>query len=145
LLALFPSVIKMYETSHWFRDGNPSKYDNDFDWFSNERFLTKRHSQARKISWVARTIDEFYIFSNMICKAIHKYGSQLAGKTWITLSRHEPNIDDEMATGLERSTLVDLEPDELCIRILRVLRSASIPDKEQCLHLSSASSWTVLG
>ncbi len=35
LLALFPSVIKMYETSHWFREGDPSVYDNAKDWFSN--------------------------------------------------------------------------------------------------------------
>lgn len=35
LLALFPSMIKMYETSHWFREGDPSVYDNAKDWFSN--------------------------------------------------------------------------------------------------------------
>jgi len=33
LLALFPSVIKMYETSHWFREGDPSIYDDAKDWF----------------------------------------------------------------------------------------------------------------
>jgi len=35
LLALFPSVIKMYETSHWFREGDPSIYDDAKDWFDN--------------------------------------------------------------------------------------------------------------
>lgn len=35
VLALFPSVMKIYETSHWFREGDPSVYDNAKDWFSN--------------------------------------------------------------------------------------------------------------
>lgn len=35
LAALFPTVIKMYETSHWFRGGDPSKYDDAKEWFSN--------------------------------------------------------------------------------------------------------------
>jgi len=41
LLALFPSVIKMYETSHWFREEDytapedPSVYDDAKEWFSN--------------------------------------------------------------------------------------------------------------
>jgi len=35
LFALLPSVLKMYETSHWFREGDPSVYDNAKDWFKN--------------------------------------------------------------------------------------------------------------
>ena len=35
VLALFPSVMKMYETSHWFREGDPSVYDDAKDWFAN--------------------------------------------------------------------------------------------------------------
>ena len=35
LLALLPSVMKMYETSHWFREGDPSVYDEAKDWFSD--------------------------------------------------------------------------------------------------------------
>lgn len=35
VLALFPPVMKIYETSHWFREGDPSVYDNAKNWFSN--------------------------------------------------------------------------------------------------------------
>ena len=37
LLAIFPSVMKMYETSHWFREGDPSEYDKAKEWFDNPR------------------------------------------------------------------------------------------------------------
>jgi len=43
LLALFPSVIKMYETSHWYREGDPSIYDDAKDWF-DEKPLPFRES-----------------------------------------------------------------------------------------------------
>jgi hypothetical protein len=78
----------------------------------------------------------------MLCKAIHKYGSQLTDKMWITLSRPEPHIEEEMAADVKM--LVDLEPDEQCIRILRVLRSGSTPDKNSVcvlLRLHHRQSW----
>jgi predicted ferric reductase len=49
LLALFPSVIKMYETSHWFREGDPSVYDNAIDWFSNPAVPFQSHFDSAKV------------------------------------------------------------------------------------------------
>jgi len=49
LLALFPSVIKMYETSHWFREGDPSKYDNAKDFFSNENLPLQQAFDSSKV------------------------------------------------------------------------------------------------
>ena len=36
-LALGPSVLKMYETSHWFREEDPSVYDKAKDWFAEAK------------------------------------------------------------------------------------------------------------
>ena len=49
LLALFPSVIKMYETSHWFREGEPSVYDNAIDWFSNPAVPFQSYFDSAKV------------------------------------------------------------------------------------------------
>jgi len=49
MLALFPSVIKMYETSHWFREGDPSVYDNAKDWFSNPAIPFQSHFDSAKV------------------------------------------------------------------------------------------------
>lgn len=49
LLALFPSVIKMYETSHWFREGDPSVYDDAKDWFSNPILPFQSYFDSSKV------------------------------------------------------------------------------------------------
>jgi predicted ferric reductase len=49
LLALFPSVIKMYETSHWYREGDPSKYDEAKDWLSNTKLPYEGSFQSSKV------------------------------------------------------------------------------------------------
>jgi predicted ferric reductase len=50
LLALFPSVMKMYETSHWFRgEEEPSVYDNAKDWFSNPAVPFQSHFDSAKV------------------------------------------------------------------------------------------------
>mmetsp|Transcript_26297 Transcript_26297/g.47376 ORF Transcript_26297/g.47376 Transcript_26297/m.47376 type:complete len:861 (-) Transcript_26297:120-2702(-) len=49
LLALFPSVMKIYETSHWFREGDPSVYDDAKDWFSNPKLPLQSYFDNSKI------------------------------------------------------------------------------------------------
>lgn len=49
LLALLPSVLKIYETSHWFREGDPSVYDNAKDWFSNESIPLQSYFDNSKV------------------------------------------------------------------------------------------------
>jgi len=49
LLAVFPSVIKMYETSHWFREGDPSVYDNAKDWFTNPDIPFQSYFNSEKV------------------------------------------------------------------------------------------------
>lgn len=48
LLAIFPSVIKMYETSHWFREGEVSTYDLARDWFDEEALPYKNAFDSSK-------------------------------------------------------------------------------------------------
>lgn len=57
LLAIFPSVIKMYETSHWFREGDPSVYDDARDWFDQEGLPYKRAFDSSK------TLMRMYFFT----------------------------------------------------------------------------------
>jgi predicted ferric reductase len=49
LLAIFPSVMKMYETSHWFREGDPSQYDEAKDWFDNPKLPYEGTFQSPKV------------------------------------------------------------------------------------------------
>lgn len=49
LLALFPSVIKMYETSHWYREGDPSIYDDAKDWFDLKDLPFKKSFDNPKV------------------------------------------------------------------------------------------------
>jgi len=49
LLAGLPSVIKMYETSHWFREGDPSPYDNAKDWFKNPAIPFQAYFDSPKV------------------------------------------------------------------------------------------------
>jgi hypothetical protein len=49
LLAIFPSVMKMYETSHWFREGDPSQYDEAKEWFDNPKLPYEGTFQSPKL------------------------------------------------------------------------------------------------
>lgn len=48
-LAVFPSFMKMYETSHWFREGDPSQYDNAKEWFSNPKLPFESYFNSSKV------------------------------------------------------------------------------------------------
>lgn len=49
-LAILPSVLKIYETSHWFREyGEPSVYDNTKDSFKNPNLLFQKQIDNPKV------------------------------------------------------------------------------------------------
>lgn len=49
-MAITPSVLKMYETSHWFREyGNPSVYDKAKDWFGNPSLPFQKEIEDSKV------------------------------------------------------------------------------------------------
>ena len=48
--AIMPSFLKMYETSHWFREfGDPSAYDNAKDWFDNPKLIYQSEIDSNKV------------------------------------------------------------------------------------------------
>jgi len=48
--AIAPSVLKVYETSHWFREyGDPSAYDNAKDWFENPNLPFRKQIDDSKV------------------------------------------------------------------------------------------------
>jgi len=49
LLAVCPSVVKLYESSHWFREGDPSQYDHVQEWFSNPDLLYANASDSKEL------------------------------------------------------------------------------------------------
>ena len=49
-MAILPTVLKMYETSHWFREyGDPSVYDNTKDWFNNPNLPFQKQIDNPKV------------------------------------------------------------------------------------------------
>ena len=49
-MAILPSVLKIYETSHWFREyGDPSDYDKAKDWFNNPNLPFQKQIDNPKI------------------------------------------------------------------------------------------------
>jgi len=48
--AILPSILKMYETSHWFREyGDPSLYDVARDWFDNPNLPMQPQIDSSKV------------------------------------------------------------------------------------------------
>jgi len=63
LLALLPSVLKMYETSHWFREGDVSVYDDAKEWFDNPKLPFQSYFDSSKVLMRVYFFIIPYIFS----------------------------------------------------------------------------------
>lgn len=63
LCALFPSVIKLYETSHWFREGDDNNYDKALEFFTSPQLPFERIFDNPKVLMRVYFFIIPYIFS----------------------------------------------------------------------------------
>jgi len=87
LLALFPSVMKMYETSHWFREGDPSVYDDTKDWFENPAIPFQAHFDSSKVHMRVYFFIVPYFFSAVFVALALMVPSASSNAKKVTLSR----------------------------------------------------------
>ena len=91
--ALFPSVMKIYETSHWYREGDPSVYDNAKDWFSNPNLPFQSYIDNSKVRLQVASTDivQWSISSHTICH-IHAVTLRRCSCAYTTSSCHTSRL-----------------------------------------------------
>jgi len=72
VFAILPSVLKMVETSHWFREyGDPSAYDNAKEWFDNPQLVYQPQIDSSKVLMRVYFFIIPYIFSGVCLILVH--------------------------------------------------------------------------